>query len=143
MPEPGHSAKQKNIFFAECPDGATRQIFSKNKFFVELCQVPPAGHSAKKIIFFKKIAKCLQSGTRQLDALSKDFFKTKLFSLLSALLEALGKAVVNDGTPVTVPFLCLCRVPDICHLAKMSLPTNFLLNGLCRVRHSAKPLPSA
>ena len=41
-----------------------------------------------------------------------------------------------------LPSVNLCRVPDKKHSAKPCLPINFLPSALCRVRHSAKPLPS-
>ena len=37
----------------------------------------------------------------------------------------------------------LCRVPEIRHSAKPTLPSEALPSALCRVLHSAKPLPSA
>ena len=36
----------------------------------------------------------------------------------------------------------LCRMPDKRHSAKTPLPTGYLSSVLCRVQHSAKPLPS-
>ena len=40
-------------------------------------------------------------------------------------------------------FFLFCRVPGWKALGKDPLPRNFLPRGLCRVLHSAKPLPSA
>jgi hypothetical protein len=44
--------------------------------------------------------------------------------------------------PVTVTVAFLCRVPEKKYSAKKALPMHCLPSLLCRVRHSAKPLPS-
>jgi hypothetical protein len=44
--------------------------------------------------------------------------------------------------PVAVTAAFLCRVPEKKYSAKTALPMHCMLSPLCRVRHSAKPLPS-
>jgi hypothetical protein len=75
-------------------------------------------------------------------------------SLSSAVRPTLGKgnsfaeyrlghsAKTPSPSPVAVTAAFLCRVPGKKYSAKTALPMHCMPSPICRVRHSAKPLPS-
>jgi hypothetical protein len=76
------------------------------------------------------------------------------YSLPSAVRPTLGKgnpfaechlghsAKTPSPSPGAVTAAFLCRVPDKKYSAKKALPMHCVPSPLCRVRHSAKTLPS-
>jgi len=142
--------QKKNSSFAECSTRQSWAFFPAEPSFAECwhgtrqsdqtyaeCQ-----HSAKN--FSKKNAECL---TRQHSA--KIFSKKKISFAECLTRRHSAKGGVKFTAPVTfAESWCgtrqiLCRVPATWHSAKIPLPTTSLPSGLCRERHSAKPLPTA
>ena len=147
----GKQKKQKNSIFSLFAECHTRQrglcrvswpwhsakLGSRDPIS-QLCRVPEPWHSAK--IFFKKkkiLCRVQEYGTRQ------RIFKKKEKFLCRVPLRWHSAKRPSELTSV---FFAECwrdtrqrlyRVPNMWHSAKKSLPT-----ALCRVRHSAKPLPS-
>ena len=131
--------------FFVCADGKKKTKKIAFRLFAEchtrqrgLCRVPWPWHTAK-------LAECQSHGTRQ-----RFFLKKEKISLPSARVWHSAKNFFKKAKrplELTSNFFAefwrdtrqrLYRVPDMWHSAKKPLPT-----ALCRVRHSAKPLPSA
>jgi hypothetical protein len=116
--------RQQYRFFAECSGSDTQQRTT-------LFRVP-----------YQALGKVPDRGTSLVD------------SLPSAVRQTLGKvnsfAECHPGhsantpslSPVVVTAAFLCRVPEKKYSAKTALPMHCMPSSLCRVRHSAKSLPS-
>jgi hypothetical protein len=131
---PGHRFR----VFAECYVAGTQQTG-------RLCRVP-----------HRTLGKEPDMGTLpgRLFAECPKWNSAKMDSLSSAAGQTLGKdnsfAECHQGhsakppspSPGVVTAAFLCRVPEKKNLAKKALPMHCLPSLLCRVPHSAKPLPS-
>jgi hypothetical protein len=130
-PRPGHRYR----FFAECSGFGTRQRSS-------LCRVS-----------YKALNKEPDMGTPLTDSLSSAGRQTLDKGV--TFVECHLRHSTNTPSPslgtVTAAFLCrvlpstwqsLCRVPEKKYSAKKALPMHCVPSPLCRVRHSAKTLPS-
>jgi hypothetical protein len=134
-PRPGH----RHRFFAECNVSGTWQRSM-------LCRVS-----------YHALGKEPDMGT-----LSGGFFvecprwhSTKVDSLPSAVGQTLGKdnsfaechpghsTKTSSPSPGAVTVAFLCQVYEKKYSIKKALPMHYVPSSLCRVRHSAKPLPSA
>jgi hypothetical protein len=125
---------------------------------IALCKELRPGHR------YRFFAECSGSGTWQRSTLCRVSYKalgkepdmgTPLTdSLPSAGRQTLGKgnsfaechpehsAKTPSPSPGAVTTDFLCRVPEKKYSAKKALPMHCVPSPLCRVRHSAKPLPS-
>ena len=130
-PRPRHRYR----FFAECSGSSTRQRST-------LCRVP-----------YKALGKEPDMGTPLADSLPSADRQTlgKGNSFAECHLGHSAKMSSPSPGAVTAAFLCrvpcdtrqsICQVPDKKYSAKKSLPMHCLPSLLCRVLHSAKPLPS-
>jgi hypothetical protein len=130
-PRPGHRYR----FFAECSGSSTRQRST-------LCRVP-----------YKALGKEPDMGTPLADSLPSADRQTlgKGNSFAECHLGHSAKMSSPSPGAVTAAFLCrvlpgtrqsLCRVPKKKYSAKKALPMHYVPSPLCRVRHSAKSLPS-
>jgi hypothetical protein len=119
-PRPGHRYR----FFAECSGSDTRQRST-------LCRVP-----------HKALGKVPDMGTPLADSLPSAVGQTlgKGNSFAECHREHSAKTPSLSPGAVTTAFLC--RVPDKKYSAKKALPMYCVPSPLCRVRHSAKTLPS-
>ena len=132
--------------FAECNDHDTRQsdhlgttwehAFPSAMAIANITDLPSAmGQALGKGLLF---AECLVGDTRHsghLCRVSKSMVLGKSGTFAECLTLTLGKAAV------TATFLC--RVPDIVHSAKRSLPINCLPSALCRVYIGLCRVPQA
>jgi hypothetical protein len=125
-PRPGHRYR----FFAECSGSGTRQRST-------LCRVS-----------YKALGKEPDMGTPLTDSLPSAGRQTldKGNSFAECHLGHSTKTSSSSPGAVTAAFLCRvlpgCRVPEKKYSAKKVVSMHCVLSHLCRVRHSAKTLPS-
>jgi hypothetical protein len=130
-PRPGHRYR----FFAECSGSDTRQRTT-------LCGVP-----------YQALNKVLDKGTPLVDSLPSSVRQTLGKANCWAECRPGHSAKTPSPSPVAVMAVffveCslalskpLCRVPEKKYSAKTALPMHCMPSPICRVRHSAKSLPS-
>ena len=122
-------------FFAECSGSDARQRTT-------LCRVP-----------YQALGKVPDRGTPLADSLPSAVRQTlgKVNSFTECRPRHSAKTLSPSPNTVTTTFFVecslalgkpLCRVPEKKYSAKTALPMHCMSIPLCRVRHSAKPLPS-
>jgi hypothetical protein len=144
-PRPGHRYR----FFAECSGSDTRQRTTLCRVpYKALGKAPNRGNPSGGVF-----AECPRWHSAKMDSLPSVVDQTlgKGNSFAECHPGHLAKAPSPSTVTVTAAFLCrvllalgkpLCRVPEKKYSAKTALPMHCMSSPLCRVRHSAKSLPS-
>ena len=139
------SATLGNEGFAECRDHGTRQSWEAETQFPSFAECQ--SHGTRQRFFFKKEKISLPSARVWHSA--KNFQKKKKKFFAECRWGGTRQRGRQSWRRI---FFAECwrdtrqrlyRVSDMWHSAKKPLPMGSLPTALCRVRHSAKPLPSA